>query len=209
MKKYIITIILITVTTFANAQFAVFAGLNNSDLKFSPNIEGYKSKQGLNAGVQLNTPVFLNKYSLMAELGFSEMGSKFENTSGYGTNNSSINLDYINLYILGKYSIIGSGFLSAFAGPQIGYLMNAKNKYEYTDYFSGENISGNDDVKDDFKKIDFSMIFGAEVAIPVGYPVYASARYQLGLTNIIEQNSSESITSKNNNFSIGVSYRFE
>lgn len=202
---------LISVAVFANAQFAVFAGLNNSNLDFNQNF-GFdsKSKQGLNAGVQLNTPVFLNKYSLSAEIGFSQMGSKFENTFGYdGTYNSSVNLDYINLTILGKYSIIGSGFLSAFAGPQIGYLMSAEDKYEYTDYFSGENITGTNDIKDNFKKIDFSMIFGAEVALPVGYPVYASARYQLGLTNIIDQNSIESGTAKNTNFSIGVSYRFE
>ena len=210
MKKNIIAITLILITNITNAQFAVFGGLNKSNLKYSQDFNiNPKTKQGFNAGIQVYSPVFLNKYSIMSEIGFSQMGSKSDYVDSYYSSNSTLSLDYINLSILGKYSVIGSGFVSVFAGPQIGYLLKAKNKYEYVDYYIGDTQSGEEDAKDYFKKTDISMIFGAEIAIPVGYPVYASAKYQLGLTDINNQNNSDGISSKNNNISFGISYRFE
>ncbi len=63
------------------------------------------------------------------------------------------------------------------AGPSLGFLLSAKEIDE----------GDEDDVKDQFKNIDFSLNVGAGVNIPVSdNTIFIEFRYSFGLNNIID-----------------------
>ena len=81
------------------------------------------------------------------------------------------------------------------AGPQVGFLVNAKSETNNIDI----------DVKDNLKPVDFAIGAG------VGYVNPASglgidARYNLGLSNI---NDAGTVKSSNRGFQLGVFYLFK
>ncbi|MNQ60224.1 hypothetical protein D3C85_744960 [compost metagenome] len=90
---------------------------------------------------------------------------------------------------MGKYYVTKG--LSVEAGPQIGFLLAAKNEKT--------------DVKDSFNIFDFGVNFGLGYKLDNG--LNFGARYNLGLTDI---NNLENSSSKNKNsvFQISVGYFF-
>ena len=75
--------------------------------------------------------------------------------------------------------------------------------------FDNETISVRQDVKDSFKSIDLGLNFG--ISIDVSEKVMIGARYNLGLSNISDEEDigiEEDINVKNSLFSMFVGYRF-
>lgn len=85
---------------------------------------------------------------------------------------------------MGKYYVVKG--LSLEAGPQLGFLLSAKNE--------------STNVKDSFKTFDFGVNLGLGYKLNNG--LNFGARYNLGLTNI---NDSEGSSGKNRNGVIQVS----
>ncbi|MEO6539084.1 MAG: outer membrane beta-barrel protein, partial [Ferruginibacter sp.] len=99
------------------------------------------------------------------------------------------NLNYVNIPVL-LQRMFGVGFRLE-AGPQIGFLVNAKNK-------TGSNET---DVKSSFKTVDFSFPIGLGYLTKSGFGF--DGRWVPGFSNIQETGA----TTANNVFQLGVFYQ--
>ncbi|WP_040278587.1 porin family protein [Psychroserpens damuponensis] len=142
--------------------------------------------------------VISDKFSVQPELVYSAQGAKNEETFEGITFESKLKLDYLNIPIMAKY-YVAEGF-SVEAGPQIGLLLSANEEFE------GGGESGEEDVKDGFKGIDFGFGIGAGYKMDSG--LNFSARYVLGLSNIADGEESDDYSIQNNVFQISVGYFF-
>lgn len=188
MKKIILTVAAVFAFGFANAQdvkFGVKGGLNVAN--FSGDVDGNSALVGFHVGGFAEIKIS-EKFAVQPELLFSTQGAKF-NEAGTDVN---FNLSYLNIPVMAKYYVADKFSLEA--GPQIGFLTNAKAKA------GSEKV----DIKDDFESIDFGVNFGA------GYDftenLSAGLRYNLGLSNIAKDSGNDKV--HNNVFSLSVGYKF-
>ncbi|TYP98830.1 outer membrane protein with beta-barrel domain [Tenacibaculum adriaticum] len=204
MKKLLLSIAMVAFGLTANAQevkFGAKAGLNIANV--SGDVENNDARTSFHVGGVAEIKIS-DKFSLQPELVYSAQGltSELEETFDDGTNvvtikaDGTLKLDYLNVPVIAKYYVAEG--LSLEAGPQIGFLLSAKQKVE----FEGE--SDEQDVKDNFSSIDFGLNFGAGYKLENG--LNFGARYNLGLTNVLDTEGDESV--KNGVFQISVGYFF-
>jgi len=148
------------------SSLGVRAGLTSANLKFSGGGTSITadSKIGFYSGLFAQIGVSA-KFAIQPEIFYSLLGTKFSQGSG----EDKVNLEYINLPVLAKYT--NEGF-SIIVGPQIGFLISAKEK----------TAASNSDIKDSFNSTDIAGIIGAGFTFTNGFGF--DARYQLGLANI-------------------------
>jgi hypothetical protein len=142
-----------------NAQevhLGVKGGLNFANVS-GDNTSDKDMVTAFNAGLVAEIAL-TEKFSFQPELLFSGQG--------YSLEDHAVALSYLNLPLMGKYYLTKAFSLEA--GPQIGFLLAAKN----------EDI----DVKDAFKTVDFGVNFGLGYKLNNG--LNFGARYNLGLSNI-------------------------
>lgn len=185
MKK--ILLIFSTLFLFAlipkaqQAQFGLKAGINSSGL----NVEGAQdldSKIGFHGGGLAHIHVS-DHFAVQPELVFSMQGGESGDTK--------LKLNYLNLPVLAQYMFDGGFRLQT--GPQLGFLLSAK--YEVGDLEV--------EVDEAYKSLDFSWSFGAGYLFPQGLGI--DARYNLGISDIVEDNS---IENRNSVFQVGLFYQF-
>lgn len=193
MKRIIIAIILVTVTSGAASAegmlFGVKGGMNlanwtGSDTEFLT--LDNKMKVAFGGGIWFGY-AFNENFSIQPELLLMMKGTKWEE-SGVTL---SANYNYLDLNLLAKMTFPMEGSVTPFifVGPQIGFLMSAKFKAEY------EGDSEEIDVKDEYKDIDFGLAFGGGVDynLEAGC-VSFDVRYNLGLMSIYD---GENVDQKN------------
>ena len=185
MKKIMLTaLVAVIMMVSVNAQtFGAKAGLNVANL--SGTETNNKALIGFNLGVFAEITL-ADSFSLQPELVYSTQGIKYDNS---GANVSAdLNLNYINLPIMFKYDVANRFYLEA--GPQIGFLVMA----EVMDQ----------DVKDEFETTDFGVNFGLSYGFTE--KIFAQARYNIGMTNIVKDNGDEKVSNAVMSFSLG--YKF-
>ena len=211
MKKVLfILAIAIAVTGSVNAQdvkIGAKVGLNLASITGDGDVYGEDSdtkigfNQGLFAEISLS-----DKFIFQPELLFSTQGNVYKQGSFDDLIKITIELDYLNIPLLIKYAV-SDKFALEF-GPQLGFLLSANTDVEGI-LFDNETISVRQDVKDSFKSIDLGLNFG--ISIDVSEKVMIGARYNLGLSNISDEEDigiEEDINVKNSLFSLSVGYRF-
>ena len=150
------------------------------------------------------------KFSVQPELLYSAQGADNEDSYsefGYSiSEKTKIKLDYLNIPIMAKY-YVAEGF-SIEAGPQIGILLSANGEYEYKESYEGETFTDSDDedIKDNFKGIDFGFNVGVGYKMDSG--LNFSARYNLGLANINDTEDSDDWTINNNVLQLSLGFMF-
>ena len=167
-----------------NAQtFGLKAGINVSNLS---NTEGSKSKIGPYAGLFMNAPL-AESFSIQPELLYSSKGAKDD-----GTEDVSLNMDYISVPVMFQYNATPQFYLEA--GPEFSLLGNSNTKHNGVVVY----------VEDTVENFDIGVGLGA------GYyftpDIGITARYVAGLSNIAKYNTDDSV--KNNVFQIGLAYKF-
>ena len=183
MKK-ILLLAVVTVLGFANVnaqeiKFGAKGGLNFATIS-GDNTEDVGLVTAFNFGVVSEIPLS-EKFSFQPELMYSGQGYDFED--------NTVALSYLNVPLMAKYYVaIG---LSVEAGPQIGFLLAAKNEKT--------------DVKDSFNTVDFGVNFGVGYKLENG--LNFGVRYNLGLTDINNVDNS-SFKNKNGVFQVSVGYFF-
>jgi hypothetical protein len=194
MKKtlFLSVLTLIAFTIQAQIKFGVKAGANfstfsGSDAKFE-NISP-KYKVGFAGGGLVNIQLS-EMFSLQPELLYSMEGATYK-AEGEKVN---FKTDYINVPVMAQYNN-PSGFYAE-TGPQVGFLTSAKLSAD------GNSM----DIKDGFKKINFSWGIGAGYKLSNGLGI--GARYNLGLMSIADADEGESANIKVGGFHIGLSYTF-
>ncbi|CAM1354821.1 porin family protein [Tenacibaculum insulae] len=196
MKKVLLSIAMVAVGFTVNAQEVTFgakAGLNIANVS-GDNVENNDARTSFHVGGVAEIEIS-DKFSIQPELLYSEQGFKVESEQMGFNVEETLKLSYLNIPVIAKY-YVAEGF-SLEAGPQIGFLMSAKAKVE------AAGQSAEEDVKDDLKSIDFGLNFGAGYKLDNG--LNFSARYNLGLSNISEDDDNEV---KNGVFQISVGYSF-
>lgn len=151
-------VIAIFAFAFANAQYKDFGlkgGLNVSDLSNSE----ASALVGFHIGGFAEFMI-MEKFALQPELLFSTQGAKYDS--------GTLNLIYVNLPVMGKYSVTEN--FSIEAGPQIGFLISAKDD--------------DSDVIDSFNTIDFCLNLG--IGYTLNEKMMLQLRYNLGLSEIEE-----------------------
>jgi opacity protein-like surface antigen len=198
MKKlFTVLVLVMLVASFAAAQDVTGVGpkvqLNMANLS-GDIADAMSSKMALKFGVGgFVTVSLIPELDLQGEILFNQKGAKADP-------DFDLTLSYLDINILAKYPITieGSDIKPAvFAGPQIGILV------------SGSADPGGVDVKDDFESLDYGLIVGAGVTIPIeDGAIVADVRFNLGLANIQKTNGSIQST-QNQVISLSVGYAFK
>lgn len=183
MKNFLLLAVL-TVLGFLNVnaqeiKFGAKGGLNFANIS-GDNTKGIDVVTSFNVGVVSEIPIS-EKFSFQPEIMYSGQGYSFDD--------NTVALSYLNIPLMGKYYLTKG--LSLEAGPQIGFLLAAKNEKT--------------NVKDSFNTFDFGVNFGLGYKLDNG--LNFGARYNLGLTDI---NNVEGSSNKNKNsvFQLSVGYFF-
>lgn len=206
MKKILLIIFLIFGYSHAQTvEFGAKAGVNFASLG-GDDTDGLDGKTGFHLGLVAEIPL-TESFAFQPEILYSSQGAKSKVSDTYMDVNFStkadLTLDYINIPLLAKYTITPG--LSLHAGPQVGFLVNAKDEYEYV--INGEKESGTQDMKNEIKNLDFAIAAGLGYKLEMG--IFFNARYNAGLSNIIDDDgSSEDYNIHNNVFQLSVGYMF-
>ncbi|MGB7785363.1 MAG: porin family protein [Salinimicrobium sp.] len=200
----------ISSTLAQEVQWGVKAGTNYSTVTSEEDVDYLF---GFHAGVIAELPLSA-KFSLQPELLYSLEGAKseynFEEEEWIIHSKDKLKLGYLNLPVMAKYAVTPGFFLEA--GPQISYLLSAKDEYEITANFPEDvKETGTEDVKDQLKKVSFGLNFGA------GYEfqnnLFLQARYHLGLSELSDmdeedQGLGEPDKVQNRGFQLSLGYKF-
>jgi hypothetical protein len=192
MKKislFVIFVLMLACSAYAQGvSGGLKAGLNVANQKFT-NIPGINTdpRVGYHVGGFLSC-MFSEAFGVQPELLFNSVGSKV-NYSGTST---ALRYSYLTLPVMFKYNPVP--IFNIHAGPQISTLLAAKQ----VQGSHSETIPNT-------KPVEFSVAVGAGLELPMGFT--AAVRYNVGLSDINDDNSSS--TQINNNYlQLSVGYKF-
>ncbi len=196
--------------------FFVFTGVNAQNIRYGSKIgvnianitgdeaDDLNTKTSLHAGA-IAEIMISDEFSFQAELLYSAQGVKSdysETLDDVTFRYTSVKLEYINVPLLAKYYIVKG--LSLEGGPQVGFLLTADREFEKTD--NGETETGEKDILDEIKGIDFGLNFGLAYRLESG--VFLAARYNLGLSNINDFEGADEIKNQNQVIQVSAGYFF-
>ena len=203
MKKIILTVAAVMAlstaakaqdTNSGNVKLGIKAGLNVATVTGDVP-DDVESRAGFHAGIVAEFKVAPN-FSIQPELLYSQQGFKYDLAEDGFIVATTLKLDYLNLPVLAKYYVI-EGF-SIEAGPQFGYRLSSKLKYEASGIGNYEA-----DFEDETNEVDFSLVGGLAYDLPIG--LFFQARYTAGLSKINNDNDG---STKNGVFQASVGYKF-
>jgi hypothetical protein len=186
-----IIIFMATISTGLYAQGVsggLKAGVNIANQKLTSTPTGYEAsaRVGYHVGGFLSC-MFSDAFGIQPELLFNSVGNKVDNSGVSSVRRFS----YLTLPVMFKYNPIP--ILNIHAGPQISTLLSAKEE-RGSDKVTISNVT----------PVEFGVAVGAGLDLPVG--VTAAIRYNVGLSNINDDNSS--IEATNNYLQLSVGYKF-
>jgi opacity protein-like surface antigen len=186
MKKLFFAAAAVFAFGMTNAQEARFGAKGAVNFATITGQDGAKNKVGFAIGGFAEIKVS-DKFAVQPELMYSIQGAKSEG--------GSLELNYINIPVMGKFMVTEE--ISLQAGPQLGILMSATAK---------SDAGGSNDFKDQTKGIDFGLNFGA--GYNIGEDMMIDLRYNLGLSQIEKELASGQTASKNAVIQLGFGYKF-
>ncbi len=206
MKKIIFLFVTVFAFTLLNAQdisFGLKAGPNFADLNISDSDDDdeFETRTAFHVGGLVEFS-FSDKFSVQPELLFSSVGAKYEESEGEVSMKLQIIENYLSVPIMLKFYPIEG--LSLQAGPQIGFLLSAKGKMEISGT-SSDDITEEEDIKDEFESIDFGVGFGLGYKMDMG--LFFDARYVLGMINVAKEIDDDEYV-KNNVIQLSIGYKF-
>ncbi len=142
MLLALLTMLSFTAIHAQSVKVGAKGGLNVSSF-YGDDADDSAKKVGFHVGGVFEF-VLSDRFSLQPELLFSAMGAKSENNSKI-----KININYLTMPVIAKFYVIEG--LSVEAGPQMGYMLSAKYKYD----------GDSQDYKDAVKDFDFGLTVGA------------------------------------------------
>lgn len=217
MKKLFSFVVALVATVAAFAQqptgvlsVAPKVGLN---LAYMTAAENGKMRPGLAAGVDL-TYQFSEKFALSGGLFYSQQGVKSSETAVDIQDGIKVNMDidhvlkndYFNVPILANYYVAPG--LALKAGVQLGALLSAKRKSDIHATAAGIsfNTSEEEDMKDSYNSLDFSIPVGLSYEIS---NVIIDARYNIGVTKSVKSEGGFDVEgTRNNVIMLTVGYKF-
>ncbi|MBE7174807.1 MAG: PorT family protein [Mucilaginibacter polytrichastri] len=209
-KTLITCCMMLAVANFSAAQkqtsVGIKAGGNFASLPGLSDVSGYEMNSTIlyHGGLYADIGVS-DKFSVQPELLYSAQGAENTKLTAQGNDGNTYNvslkyaLTYVTLPVILQYQVIPS--LRIGAGPYVGYLISAKEKVKIT---GTQSENQDTDIKEDLKKIDAGLGFGASYL--VGGQILVYTRYNLGLMNVADNDGTNSI--KNSVFQLGIGLQF-
>lgn len=191
-----------TASSSSPVRFGIKGGMNVSSLTNESGLDDQGSKIGFNAGVFANIPV-ASSFSVQPEVLYSQYGDKYDQTVAGTRYSAARHHDYIAVPVMLQYNVIPNLYLEA--GPEFGFMVNAKNKVK--NETSNETISESGDYKDSLNKFNFGIGLGAGYYFTDNFGI--TARYVAGLTDIAKDRPSGSDAIRNNVFQVGLAFKFK
>ena len=180
-------------TNNVNAQdlsFGPKVGYNNASLNGS-NFREFHDNNSINGmHVGIFAEVRFNKFAIQPEVYYSTEGGKWKVGVNEGSLEHNFNLEYIQVPLMFKYYLTNG--IAIEAGPQAGFLTNSDVKFSDLDPDSSK-----------FNEFDFSVNAGVSINLPLNFMI--SARYNAGLTNVIDH---PDVDWKNRVLRLSLGYRF-
>ena len=180
-------------TNNVNAQdlsFGPKVGYNNASLNGS-NFREFHDNNSINGmHVGIFAEVRFNKFAIQPEVYYSTEGGKWKVGVNEGSLEHNFNLEYIQVPLMFKYYLTNG--IAIEAGPQAGFLTNSDVKFSDLDPDSSK-----------FNEFDFSVNAGLSINLPLNFMI--SARYNAGLTNVIDH---PDVDWKNRVLRLSLGYRF-
>ncbi len=179
-------------------DFAIQGGVNLANLEYDPDIEpGTETLLCFGGGAVLSMNLSPG-VSLDIDGLYMQKGAKIEFEENFGPQGSTGERVWTNLELQMAYILLvpklrfqmQSGGVSPYflAGPEIGFLMSAKEKGT-VDPEWGDVEDIDEDVKDHYENVTYGLNFGGGLSFPTGSSsVYFEARYVMGLSNIRKEN---------------------
>jgi len=205
MKKFFglfFILFLFSITTNAQIQVGLKAGLNISDIvEDDPGEEAtnFDTKLGFVGGVYFNYQ-FNNMFAVQPEIYYSMKGAKLKDQY----NDLNLKLTYVEIPILLQFIVPLKGTPVKpllFVGPAMGLNLTAKNER------TNNGQATEEDFKDLIKSTDLGLVFGGGISLPLGKnQLGIDVRYSLGLSNIGKDTGSATI--KNNIINFNLLYGF-
>lgn len=199
-KKLFITAIVLLGFINVNAQninLGAKAGINIAKI-IGDDTDWVDMKTSIHLGVVAEIEI-TEEFFFQPELLYSSQGTSYKDWEGARyTYDGKYKFNYLNIPLLAKY-YVGEG-ISVEAGPQIGFLLSAKDDWEVQS--TGE--TGDDKLKDYLNGIDFGLDFGVAYKLESG--LNFGIRYNLGLSNIWENSDSKQ---KNSVIQVSLGYFFK
>jgi len=197
MKKFLLVVcVCVFAGSFSYAQdlkFGVKAGLNLTNA-VGDDAEDVDMKAGLYFGGFMN--VSLNdRLSFQPELLYSRQGWKVNEDS----DETTVKLSYLNIPMLLKMSLGGSNKIHVYAGPQLGFLLDAEADYD------NDMGSGTEDMNDFISDLDLSINFG--LSFDVSDNMSLDIRYNRGLSKVMDVEGVD-FKAYNSGFQLGAAYTF-
>ena len=231
MKKIIMMAVAAFMATAANAQFEKgtwslqpFLGGSISSITNVGSFDiddGIEQKKRTRVGYIIGGEAeyqFAKKFSVAAGLNYTSQGcgwkdiDYFDGGAKIKIKDQSDILGYIKIPIVANYYIF-KGF-AVKAGVQFGFMVSSKffahGEADYDLFGDGVkravDLYGTVDMKDQYKKFDFSIPVGVSYQFKV--PIVIDARYQIGLTKLNKYSYDGIKDSKNSVFTLTVGYKF-
>ena len=183
----LIVLVIMIQPTFAQdsaTEFGVKVGLNFANFSWDIPDESFETVSAIKFGVG---GILLYPLSellhIQAELMYLQKGAKLDVLERFKVD-SKWKFAYLSVPVLGRYNL-GSGDASTYivAGPEFGYLLSAEV----------ETLEGSEDVKDEFKSIEFGIGVGAGVSMNMGStPMFGEVRYSMGLSDLDDSSDDDS-----------------
>ncbi len=197
MKKVLLVfaVLAITASSFAQTKFGIKAGANLASA-YGNDFDGTDGRIGLVVGAFTKFEIS-EKFYFQPELLYSSQGvsSTYYEVTQDKNLDAILKLSYLNIPLMAKFYPY-KGF-NLQAGPQLGILLSAKQKFEVMRMEDIENI------KDFCNDFDFGLNLGLGYDFPEGFGI--DFRYNIGLTNIEDYDDADG---KNKVFQLTASYAF-
>lgn len=172
MKKMLLSLLtlLLIHNSYAQVQWGVKGGLQVADLKFKVP-DNNKTRAGIYAGGLLQFGLS-DKIVLQPELLYAVKGYRFDATAFHGKGVVSFN--YITLPLMAGYR--ATGRLTVMAGPEAGYLISARSKFDKKTV----------DISNNYENLDLGINLGLAYQLNVNLGI--DLRYSHGVKPLMHFN---------------------
>jgi Outer membrane protein beta-barrel domain len=186
-------LIIACLSSGAQAKFGLNAGYTGYllNVKGTDDVSYSQLNSGFSIGTSLELPVCAF-FSIQPELNYFYLSARED----YAKTHTQ--LSYLYFPVLLKIHSSGGNF-SIYAGPQLGFLVSAKNSPEQ----KGANST---DIKKQLTNTDFSSVFG--VGYTTSKQVSFNFRYLQGYSNLFKVEATSPVKSRNVIFNFTIGYVF-
>jgi len=170
-------------------SYGVKAGINAATLNDKDAEMRFGGAVGIFGMIKLGTDI-----GVSADILYSQQGCKLPDIGTY--TELGYKLDYLNIPILANWYVPWVPGLTVKVGLQPGFLLSSELKV-------GEFTVNTDE---DLNSIDVSIPFGISYELDFG--LLFDVRYNIGVTNIVKNDTDDYLELKNSVFQITLGYRF-